>query len=166
MGDPDAKLRAMSRPLRQLSSRGRAAFIIAFCTVSLLSAAQETSTIQDLLDRARAEEQGGSHPARLRVTNWGSATIEALVVRLPGGDVIEFGDVEVGEITEYQSAERGVFSRPGFEFELDGQRVSQSVGNPWARNRELAGSSFTYKLQLVPGDAPKRLRLISVATDE
>ena len=147
------------------------AFIV--CLLVPLSAvaqseAQQTTSLQDLLESVRRERHDASYAARLRVTNSGEEDIEDLTVLFPNGEV-GFGDVPVGTTTEYKEATGGVYRYAAFRLQIDGQLVTQPVID-WVGAAPMEGTSFTYELELVaPGRPwPSRLavRLVEVIKDE
>ena len=64
--------------------------------------------------------------ARLRINNSGTMDVENLTVLFPE-DEIKFGDISAGSTTEYLDVPNGVFGYAAYQFEIDGQMITQSV---------------------------------------
>ena len=103
---------------------------------------------------------------RLRIMNNGSVPINNLVVLFPE-DSIEFGDVPAGTTTEYEDVPNGVFSYAAYQFEVDGQVVTQPVVD-WVGESPMSGILFTYTIDFDPtrANTADRIRLIDVKNDD
>jgi hypothetical protein len=102
----------------------------------------------------------------LRITNHGSLPIKNLVVLFPQ-DRIEFGDVPAGTTTEYKEVSNGVFRYAAYQFEVDGQVVTEPAID-WIGESPMNGNLFTYTLDFDPGrtNTGDRIRLIEVKSDD
>lgn len=102
---------------------------------------------------------------RLRITNNGSVPIHNLVVLFPE-DRILFGDVPAGTTTEYQDVPNGVYSYAAYQFEVDGQVVTQPVLD-WVGEIPMNGTRFTYVLDFDPDreNTGDQIQLIEVTND-
>ena len=103
---------------------------------------------------------------QLRITNHGSVPIKNLVVLFPHNR-IEFGDVPAGTTTEYKEVSSGVFRYAAYQFEVDGQAVTEPAVD-WIGESPLDGILFTYTIDFDPhrtttGD---KVRLIEVKNDD
>jgi hypothetical protein len=103
---------------------------------------------------------------RLRITNNGSVPINNLVVRFPQ-DRIEFGDVPAGTSTEYLDVPNGVFAYAAYEFEVDGEVITQPVID-WIGESPLSGILFTYTIDFDPAreNTGDMIRLMEVKNDD
>ena len=111
-----------------------------------LSAAQQPTSIEELVELIRRSEVYDAHLAQLRVTNVGNEAIEDLTVVFPNGEV-EFGDIPVGATTAYEDVTGGVFPYAAYRLEIDGEPVTQPVID-WSGAQPLEGERFTYNLEL------------------
>lgn len=102
----------------------------------------------------------------LRITSNGSVPIKNLVVQFPH-DRIEFGDVPAGTTTEYKEASNGVFSYAAYQFEVDGQTVTEPALD-WIGESPMSGILFTYTIDFDPNrtNTGDRIRLIEVKNDD
>jgi hypothetical protein len=102
---------------------------------------------------------------QLRITNAGSYAITNLVVRFPD-DRISFGDVPVGETTEYKEVPNGVFNYAAYEYEVDGEVRYQTVID-WMGETPMEGSAFTYTINFDPERFATNdsVQLLEVKTD-
>jgi len=98
----------------------------------------------------------------LRITNNGSIPINNLVVLFPE-ESIEFGDIPAGTTTEYKIVANGVFSYAAFQFEVDGEVITQPVID-WVGESPMNGILFTYIIDFDPYGA--RIQLIEVKNDD
>ena len=98
----------------------------------------------------------------LRVMNKGSVPINNLVVLFPE-ESIEFGDIPPGTTTEYQEVPHGVFSYAAYQFEVDGEVITQPVID-WVGESPMNGTLFTYIIDFDPNGA--RIQLIEVKNDD
>ena len=89
-----------------------------------------------------------SERSLLRVINNGSYPIENLVVWFPDEQII-FGDVAVGETTEYVEAPKGVYSYAAYKYDIGGQEVTQPVID-WMGENPIEGDMFTYVVDFDP----------------
>ena len=102
---------------------------------------------------------------RLRITNRGTVPLEDLVVLFPE-ERIEFGDVAPGATTEYVEVPEGVYGYAAYEYDLNGERVTQPVLD-WMGEEPREGVDFTYVLEYDPGRPPlQRIQLREVVQDE
>jgi len=85
---------------------------------------------------------------RLRIKNVGQHDLKDLTVLFPDSR-IAFGDVPAGTTSEYQPAPNGVYNYGAYEFEVDGQTVSQPVID-WVGESPRPGQSYTYVLDFDP----------------
>lgn len=85
---------------------------------------------------------------KLRIANTGSHPIENLIVKFPDDEIV-FGDVAIGEITEYIEVPNGVFLYAAYRFKIDGKIIPQDVID-WMGESPLDGNSFTYVLDFDP----------------
>jgi hypothetical protein len=104
--------------------------------------------------------------SRLRVTNNGSIAIHDLVVRF-SQDRIEFGDVPAGRTTDYEEVPNGVLAYAAYEFEVDGEVITQPVMD-WVGESPMSGILFTYTIDFDPNraDTVEGIRLIDVKNDD
>ena len=102
----------------------------------------------------------------LRIINNGSVPIKNLVVLFPQ-DRIEFGDVPAGTTTEYKEASNGVFRYAAYQFEVDGQTVTEPAID-WIGENPMSGILFTYTIDYDPNrtNTPGRIQLIEVKNDD
>lgn len=102
---------------------------------------------------------------QLRITNAGSSTITNLVVRFPE-DRVSFGDVSAGETTAYKEVPNGILHYAAYEFEVDGEVISQAVID-WVGENPMNGNSFTYTIDFDPNRfvTNDSVRLLEVKTD-
>jgi hypothetical protein len=102
----------------------------------------------------------------LRITNNGSVSIDNLVVIFPH-DRIEFGDVPAGTTTEYKEASNGVFRYAAYQFELDGQTVTEPAID-WIGESPLSGLLFTYVIDYGPNrtNTGGRIQLIEINNED
>ena len=102
----------------------------------------------------------------LRIINNGSVPIKNLVVLFPQ-DRIEFGDVPAGITTEYKEAPNGVFRYAAYQFEVDGQLVTEPAID-WIGESPMNGILFTYTIDFDPNrtNTGDRIRLIEVTNDD
>jgi hypothetical protein len=101
----------------------------------------------------------------LRITNNGSVPIKNLVVLFPH-DRIEFGDVPAGTTTGYKETSNGVFRYAAYQFEVDGQVVTEPAID-WIGESPMSGVLFTYTIDFDSNrtDTGGRIRLIDVKND-
>ena len=99
---------------------------------------------------------------RLRITNNGSFPINNLVVLFPE-ETIEFDDILAGTTTEYKDVPNGVFSYAAYQFEVDGEAITQPVID-WVGESPMNGTLFTYIIDFDPYGA--RIQLIEVKNDD
>ena len=125
----------------------RAVAVTSLFLWAMLSAAQQPTSIDELVELIRRAPAYDGHPAQLRVRNVGDDAIEGLTIVFPNG-VVEFGDVPAGAATEYEQLDGGVFTSAAYRFEADGERVIQPVID-WAGAVPLEGERFTYYIELV-----------------
>lgn len=85
----------------------------------------------------------------LRIHNSGDQDITNLTVIFPNERIV-FGDVVAGETTEYKEAVVGVYNYGAYEYEVDGQIVSQPVID-WVGESPKTGALFTYEIRYNPG---------------
>src|SRR5438552_4034210 len=104
--------------------------------------------------------------SRLRITNSGSIEIAKLVILFPQ-DRIEFGDVPARTTIEYKDEPNGVFAYAAYEFEVDGEIITQSVID-WMGESPMRGTLFTYTIDFDPNRANTgdTIRLIDVKNDD
>ena len=102
----------------------------------------------------------------LRIINNGSVPIKNLVVLFPQ-DRIEFGDVPAGTTTEYKEASNGVFRYAAYQFEVDGQTVTEPAID-WIGENPMSGILFTYTIDYDPNrtNTGGRIQLIEVKNDD
>ena len=102
----------------------------------------------------------------LRIINNGSVPIKNLVVLFPQ-DRIEFGDVPAGATTEYKEASNGVFRYAAYQFEVDGQLVTEPAID-WIGESPMSGTLFTYTIDFDPDrtNTGDRIRLLEVKNDD
>ena len=102
----------------------------------------------------------------LRNINNGSVPIKNLVVLFPQ-DRIEFGDVPAGTTTEYKEASNGVFRYAAYQFEVDGQMVTEPAID-WIGENPMSGILFTYTIDYDPNrtNTGSRIQLIEVKNDD
>lgn len=102
----------------------------------------------------------------LRIINNGSVPIKNLVVLFPQ-DRIEFGDVPPGTTTEYKEASNGVFRYAAYQFEVDGQLVTEPAID-WIGESPMSGTLFTYTIDFDPDrtNTGDRIRLLEVKNDD
>ena len=98
---------------------------------------------------------------RLRITNNGSVPINNLVVIFPQ-DRIEFGNIPAGTTTDYKDVPNGVFSYAAYQFDVDGETITQPVID-WVGESPMSGILFTYTIDFDPG---ARIQLIHVKNDD
>jgi hypothetical protein len=99
---------------------------------------------------------------RLRITNNGSVPINNLVVLFPEEN-IEFGNISPGTTTEYKDVPKGVFSYAAYQFEVDGEVITQPVID-WVGESPMNGTLFTYVIDFDPDGA--RMQVIEVRKDD
>src|SRR5262245_51916467 len=92
---------------------------------------------------------------RLRVVNSGIVPIHNLTVLFPS-DQIRFGDIDIGEATEYKSVRFGVYAYAAYSFEINGKTITQPVFD-WFGECPMAGTRFTYELRIDPTDSSVEL---------
>lgn len=85
---------------------------------------------------------------RLRIKNDSDQEIKNLIVLLPDSR-ITFGTVAANATTEYQIAPKGVYNFAAYEYEIDGQVVTQRVRD-WVGESPRAEESFTYVIAFDP----------------
>lgn len=96
-------------------------------------------------------------PARLRVTNHSSFTIEQVTLIFPH-ERITFGPVAAGASSDYQTLSFGVYRYAAYEMQIDGQTIGQAVAD-WVGEQPLAGDQFTYVLTVdLQQSAEERIR--------
>ena len=102
----------------------------------------------------------------LRIFNNGSVPIKNLVVLFPQ-DRIEFGDVPAGTTTEYKETRNGVFRYAAYQFEVDGQVVTEPAID-WIGENPMSGILFTYIIDFDPNrtNSASRVQLIEVKNDD
>jgi hypothetical protein len=102
----------------------------------------------------------------LRITNNGFVPIKNLVVLFPH-DRIEFGDVPAGTTTDYKETSNGVFRYAAYQFEVDGQTVTEPAID-WIGESPMSGILFTYTIDYDPNrtDTGGRIQLIEVKNDD
>ncbi len=107
----------------------------------------------------------------LRIVNTGSTDITGLIVLFPGptsdaqATQVEFGNIPAGKTTEYRSVPGGVYRYSAFQYTLEGHPVNQPVVD-WVGEKPMAGTRFTYQIQLDPTILPGRqIQLIQVVVD-
>jgi hypothetical protein len=102
----------------------------------------------------------------LRITNIGSVPIKNLVVLFPHAR-IEFGDVPAGTTTEYKEVPNGIFRYAAYQFEVDGQAVTEPAVD-WIGENPMSGILFTYTIDFDPNrtNTGDRIRLIEVKNDD
>ena len=103
---------------------------------------------------------------RLRITNSGTLPINSLVVFFPE-ESIAFGDIPAGATTEYVDVPKGIYSYAAYEFEVDGQVVTQPVID-WIGESPMGGKLFTYTIDFDPArvNTGDSIRLLDVQTDD
>jgi hypothetical protein len=76
----------------------------------------------------------------------------------------EFGDVPAGTTTEYKEASNGVFRYAAYQFELDGQRVTESAIDWIGGESPLSSLLFTYVIDYEPNrtNIGGRIQLIEI----
>ena len=99
---------------------------------------------------------------RLRIKNNGSVPVNNLVVLFPE-DSIKFGTIAAGTTTEYKDVPNGVFSYAAYQFEIDGEVITQPVID-WVGESPMNGTLFTYIIDFDPNGA--RIQLIEVKNDD
>jgi hypothetical protein len=104
--------------------------------------------------------------SQLRIVNSGSYAINNLTVRFPE-DRISFGDIPTGETTEYKDVPNGVFRYAAYEYELDGQIITQPVID-WMGENPRSRKLFTYTIDFDPNrtNTIDRVRLNDVKNDD
>jgi hypothetical protein len=103
--------------------------------------------------------------ARLRIYNSGTMDVENLTVLFPE-DEIKFGDISAGSTTEYLDVPNGVFGYAAYQFEIDGQMITQSVTD-WVGEVPLGGDTFTYVITFSSSRSQwEMVKLIEVKIDE
>lgn len=109
---------------------------------------------------------GASNVPRLRIINNGSVPIKNLVVLFPQTR-IEFGDVPAATTTKYKEAPTGVFRYAAYQFEVDGQVVTEPAID-WIGENPMSGNSFTYIIDYDPNrtNTASRIQLIEVKNDD
>ena len=85
---------------------------------------------------------------RLRITNNGPADLRNLTVMFPDSRIF-FGEVPSGTTSEYQPAPAGVYNYAAYEFEVNGETVTQPVID-WMGESPRPGQSYTYVLSYDP----------------
>ena len=103
--------------------------------------------------------------AHLRISNSGKMDIKNLTVLFPE-DQIKFGEIYAGSTTEYLNVPSGVYGYAAYQFEFDGQLITQSVTD-WVGEVPLAGINFTYTIDF-NSNRPQwgMVKLIEVVIDE
>ncbi|NQU29172.1 MAG: hypothetical protein HQ525_00740 [Anaerolineae bacterium] len=103
--------------------------------------------------------------ARLRIYNSGKMDVENLIVLFPE-DGIKFGDISAGSTTEYLDFPNGVFGYAAYQFEIDGQMITQPVTD-WVGEVPLDGNTFTYTIDF-SSNRPQweMIKFIEVTIDE
>jgi hypothetical protein len=115
----------------------------------------------------------GDHPLQqLRVVNSGSTDIKGLSILFPGSTAdaeatrVEFGDVPVGQTTEYRNVPSGVYRYAAYEYTLDSRVVNQAVTD-WVGESPPEGEKFTYRIELDSKKEPGgQVQLIEVMVDK
>ena len=107
---------------------------------------------------------------QLRISNVGDTNIQDLTIVVPGTTTavltrINFGNIDSGQTTEYQTVPGGVYRFSAYEYTVDGETVFQAVMD-WVGEEPLPGTQFTYQIALdemkVKGD---QIHLVNVLTD-
>ena len=103
---------------------------------------------------------------KLRISNSGSIPIKNLVVLFPE-DRVEFGDIAAGATTEYKDVPKGVFSYAAYQFEINGDFITQPVID-WVGETPMKGFQFTYVIDFDPNrvSTGDRVRLLEVKDDD
>lgn len=103
---------------------------------------------------------------QLRITNNGSIPINNLVVMFPE-DRVEFGNIPTGATTEYKDVPKGVFSYAAYQFEVNGEVITQPVID-WVGENPMSGILFTYTVDFDPNRASQgdRVQLLKVKNDD
>ena len=76
---------------------------------------------------------------QLRIANEGHEDIRGLSVIFPESEVVQFGDVPAGTVTEYRHVPVGVYECPAYEYSIGDRREIQPVIN-WVGENPMAGS--------------------------
>jgi hypothetical protein len=107
-----------------------------------------------------------AHVSQLRIVNSGSYAINNLTVRFPE-DRIAFGDVPAGATTEYEDVPNDIFRYAAYEFEIDGEVITQPVID-WMGENPMNGKLFTYTIDFDPNrtNTGDIVRLIDVKNDD
>lgn len=101
---------------------------------------------------------------QLRVSNDSSTSIENLSVIFPE-DQIYFGDIAPGATTDYIVVPNGVYRYAAYEFDLNGQRITQPVID-WVGETPLEGNLFTFTINIDPNRNDWQIiQLIEVTKD-
>jgi hypothetical protein len=101
---------------------------------------------------------------QLRIANEGQEDIHGLSVIFPESEVVEFGDVPAGTVTEYRHVPGGVYEYAAYEYLSGAGREIQPVID-WVGEDPMAGKRFTYRVQFEPRE-PTQLNLLGVVVDE
>ena len=124
--------------------------IFVFVGMQLASCAPANLTA---IPTASATAPSTSEPAeaigpRLRIKNDSDQEIKNLIVLFPDSR-ISFGTVAANATTEYQIAPKGVYNFAAYEYEIDGQVVTQRVRD-FVGESPRAEESFTYVIAFDP----------------
>jgi hypothetical protein len=102
---------------------------------------------------------------RLRLINGGDIDILKLAVLFPGVRVA-FGDLAAGQTSEYFDIPGGVYGYAAYEYELNGETVTQPVID-WVGEAPMEGTAFTYTIrQTVTEGGRNWIELVQVTKDE
>lgn len=100
---------------------------------------------------------------QLRIVNTGPEDLVALDVIFPESRRIGFGDVAVGETSEYRGVPGGVYRYAAYEYEADGRLMLQPVTD-WVGEVPVAGTRFTYRVTVGSG-AGSGVQVLEVVVD-
>lgn len=102
---------------------------------------------------------------QLRIINNSPNAIRNLTVIFPD-QRISFGDVGGNATTDYRDAPGGVYRYAAYEYEVDGQRITQPVID-WVGEEPVPGKRFTYTLDYLPNASGRLpIELVSASVDE
>ena len=140
-------------------------FLVSFLDLLILLSVALT-VVLSACSPQQAAVQPSATPAgaRLRITNAGTEPIKKLTVLFPD-QRISFGDVAAGVTTDYQLAPGGVYNYGAYEFEENGQMVTQPVID-WMGETGKTSGSYTYVLKYTPNvENMLKIELIEVTSE-
>ena len=122
--------------------------LLIFVFIGMQLASCAPANLTALPTASSTSEPAEATGPRLRIKNDSDQEIKNLIVLFPDSR-ISFGTVAANATTEYQIAPKGVYNFAAYEYEIDGQVVTQRVRD-WVGESPRAEESFTYVIAFDP----------------